>query len=351
MLQTLDARGEGKKSVFFMPGGCGPCRFGMYNCLQRMVLEQVGRSDVTVLSPNQDNNFYREFARSLKGVSSTVLLKDFWKAAVGIDLLHKSLLRVRPYATNTAAVETLYQEILAEWSKQIEKRRSVKELTVFMEKAAQQLADVPSNRAQNRPRIGVVGEIYVRSHPFTNNDLIRRLEALGAVCELSSFSEWVYYVNVTNMFNARLRGEWGGRLGTWVQNTVQIAIEKRLAEPLEKRFGRLTEGPIAHVIDLARPYIDPAFEGEAVLSVGKMVEMYQHGVGGVVNVMPFSCMPSTVVGTQTPRLSAECGGMPILNLSFDGQEDAALTTRLEAFVEQVRQHGSESKSRKVEDRV
>ena len=27
--------------------------------------------------------------------------------------------------------------------------------------------------------------------------------------------------------------------------------------------------------------------------------------------------------------------MPILNLSFDGQEDATLTTRLEAFVEQV----------------
>jgi hypothetical protein len=35
------------------------------------------------------------------------------------------------------------------------------------------------------------------------------------------------------------------------------------------------------------------------------------------------------------RLSADCGGMPILNLSFDGQEDATLTTRLEAFIEQV----------------
>ncbi|KKK61414.1 hypothetical protein LCGC14_3014590, partial [marine sediment metagenome] len=35
------------------------------------------------------------------------------------------------------------------------------------------------------------------------------------------------------------------------------------------------------------------------------------------------------------RISAECGDMPILNLSFDGQEDATLTTRLEAFVEQV----------------
>jgi hypothetical protein len=46
-------------------------------------------------------------------------------------------------------------------------------------------------------------------------------------------------------------------------------------------------------------------------------------------------MPSTIVSTQTRRLSADCEEMPILNLSFDGQEDATMTTRLEAFVEQV----------------
>ena len=56
-----------------------------------------------------------------------------------------------------------------------------------------------------------------------------------------------------------------------------------------------------------------------------------------MNVMPFGCMPSTIVSTQTRRLSADCDDMPILNLSFDGQEDPTLETRLEAFVEQVRQ--------------
>jgi hypothetical protein len=48
-------------------------------------------------------------------------------------------------------------------------------------------------------------------------------------------------------------------------------------------------------------------------------------------------MPSTIVSSLSMRVSAECGDMPILNLSFDGQEDATLTTRLEAFVEQIRQ--------------
>jgi predicted CoA-substrate-specific enzyme activase len=351
MLQTLDKQDGTSKPAFFMPGGCGPCRFGMYNCLQRMVLEQVGRTDITVLSPNQDNNFYGEFAKSLKGVSATALLKDFWKAAVGCDLLFKALLRVRPFAAEPQAAETLYQELLGGFCTQIEQRKSIKELMAYMEEAARKLAKLPSDRAQNRPRIGVVGEIYVRSHPFTNNDIIRRLEALGAACELASFSEWVYYVNATNIVNARRRGQWRVAIGTWVTDVVQHAIEKRLARPLERHFGALAEPPIAQTIDAARPYIDPAFEGEAVLSVGKMVEMQHHGFGGVVNVMPFSCMPSTVVSTQTHRVSAECGGMPILNLSFDGQEDPALTTRLEAFVEQVRQRATAAGVEKAEHNI
>ena len=85
------------------------------------------------------------------------------------------------------------------------------------------------------------------------------------------------------------------------------------------------------------PYLHDSFEGEAILSVGKMIEYHHQGVGGIVNVMPFGCMPSTIVSTQTMRISAQCDDMPILNLSFDGQDDPALTTRLEAFVEQVRQ--------------
>ena len=104
---------------------------------------------------------------------------------------------------------------------------------------------------------------------------------------------------------------------------------------MERRFGRLAENDIEHTIALAKSYMDESFEGEAILSIGKTVEYHHEGFGGVVNVMPFTCMPSTIVSSQTMRISADCANMPILNLSFDGQEDVTLTTRLEAFVEQV----------------
>jgi predicted nucleotide-binding protein (sugar kinase/HSP70/actin superfamily) len=183
----------------------------------------------------------------------------------------------------------------------------------------------------------VVGEIYVRSHPFANLNIIERLEELGAACDLASLAEWIYYTNVVRKRMAKRGKKYTNLITNQAQDFIQRRIEKQIAKPLEEKFGTLAEGASEHVLELASPYIHDSFEGEAVLSVGKMVEYHQQGFGGVVNVMPFTCMPSTIVSTQTRRISADCDDMPILNISFDGQEDPALETKLEAFVEQVRQ--------------
>jgi predicted nucleotide-binding protein (sugar kinase/HSP70/actin superfamily) len=184
--------------------------------------------------------------------------------------------------------------------------------------------------------VGIVGEIYVRSHPFANMNVIDRLEELGAACDLASLAEWIYYTNFTRGRKATRRRQLRNFFTNAIQDRLQHRIEKALAEPLERRFGSLAEPPIEHVIKLAEPYLHHSFEGEAVLSVGKIIEYHHNGFGGVLNVMPFTCMPSTIVSSQTMRISADCQGMPILNVSFDGQEDSTLTTRLEAFVEQIR---------------
>jgi predicted nucleotide-binding protein (sugar kinase/HSP70/actin superfamily) len=136
---------------------------------------------------------------------------------------------------------------------------------------------------------------------------------------------------------AKRRNELKHWLTNMTQHAFQRRMERTIAKPLEEKFGPLAEGAIEHVLKMALPYLHDSFEGEAVLSVGKIMEYHHQGFGGVINVMPFTCMPSTIVSTQTMRISKDCGNMPILNISFDGQEDPTLTTRLEAFVEQIRQ--------------
>ena len=44
-----------------------------------------------------------------------------------------------------------------------------------------------------------------------------------------------------------------------------------------------------------KPYIDDSYKGDPVLSMGKVIEYVEEGFDGIVNVIPFHCMPGTVV--------------------------------------------------------
>ncbi|HEY5504522.1 MAG TPA: acyl-CoA dehydratase activase-related protein, partial [Sedimentisphaerales bacterium] len=340
MLNVLSRDGvKPENAAFFMPGASGPCRFGLYHCMGRLILKQAGVDEANIVSPNQDSNFYSQLVSDFDGTGLGTFMKDIWTAVVGIDLLHKLVLRVRPYAIEPKQAQEVYEKCLRQWVEAVERRtddrgQKTDKVRLF-EQFAEEFAKVKLDKSARNPRIGIVGEIYVRNHPFANLNIIRRLEELGAACDLAPLAEWVYYTNFTRSKMAKRRGQIKNLFSNTIQNFFQHRIERALAQPMEKKFGKLAEHPIRHVIDLAKPYIDESFEGEAILSIGKIVEYHQDGLGGVVNVMPFTCMPSTIVNTQTRRLSADCNEMPILNLSFDGQEDPTLTTRLEAFVEQV----------------
>jgi predicted nucleotide-binding protein (sugar kinase/HSP70/actin superfamily) len=309
----------------------------MYNCMQKLILKYAGASNVPVIAPNQSNSFYKEFLANVESSSKSSFMKDMWAALMGVELLHKVVLRVRPFAKDRDEAQKIYDKSVKGWIELIETRPDMKQMSDFMQSAAFAFSCIEVDRDVERPRIGIVGEIYVRNHPFANRSIIQRLESLGAACDLASVAEWVYYTNFIRGKRAGRRLDLSDWLSNATQNYFQRKVEKTLAAPLESKFGRLAEEPVERTLEAATPYMHHSFLGEAILSVGKMVEYHHHGMGGVVNVMPFSCMPSTIVSTQTMRISAQCDDMPVLNLSFDGQDDPAMTTRLEAFVDQVRQ--------------
>jgi predicted CoA-substrate-specific enzyme activase len=321
------------KSAFFMPSTSGPCRLGLYNCLQRLVLKHAGLDGVMIVSPNQDTTFYEELAGAADRKRSRFML-DAWIVMVGIDLLGKLLLKVRPYAKDKDTAQQIYNECLKIWVEAAENRISFGQKKRLMTDIAKRFSVIEIDFTVHKPRIGIVGEIYVRSHPFANNNIIKQLEGLGAACSLAPLAEWVYYTNFTRLAAAKRSKEIKNYLVNFMTNFLQRRIEKALALPLEKRFGKLAERRTTELLNYSRPYIHNSFEGEAILSIAKTVEFFHEGCAGVVNVMPFSCMPSTIVSSITPLLSKDCNNMPILNLSFDGSEDATFETRLEAFFEQ-----------------
>ena len=333
MLKKIQKHADDPDSLaFFMPSGSGPCRFGQYNCLQNLILKQAGMPNtIPIVAPNQDNSFYESFKRFRKDPTRLA-----FNGIAMTDILLKVLLKLRPYEVQAGAADAAYERCIGRMVDAIESGPPEDQLADVMATCAADFASIEVDKSEPRPLITVVGEIYVRSHTFANDNIVRKIEALGGEVHLASFLEWLYYTNHTRTLMSRRQGHFLLGLKQMLKGKIQHQIERRLAKPVEKLFGPLTEGSLTDVLDIAGPYIHESFEGEAVLSLGKMAEMAHQGAAGAVNVMPFTCMPSTIVSAISQQLGLDAHGMPIINISYDGQQDPTLPTRLEAFMHQAR---------------
>ena len=316
-------------TAFFMPSGNGPCRFGQYNRYHRLILDELGFLDVPIYAPDQDASFYSDL-----GAVGGNLTRLAWWGIVSADLLEKRLREVRPYEKNPGESEKVYWECLHKVCDAIRQKRLPLEEMAYAKEAFRR---IPAYVAGGRPVIGVVGEIYVRSNRFSNMDLIKKLEALGAEVRMPGISEWIYYTNFVAKRRNWERGNYKDLAKTIVYDVFQKKDDKKLEGILNGDMRSGHEPSIKELVNFAEPYIHDSFEGEAVLSVGKTVDLINKGAHGIVNAMPFTCMPGTVVNAVLKRVREEHGNIPYLNMVYEGLEDTNSRTRMEAFVHQARE--------------
>jgi predicted nucleotide-binding protein (sugar kinase/HSP70/actin superfamily) len=117
---------------------------------------------------------------------------------------------------------------------------------------------------------------------------------------------------------------------------------ERSAEPLRKEFDGSIESfqrelPTQSILDKGHQYLTPAVEGEAILSMGRVVEYAEHGFDGIVNILPFGCMPGTIVSLLLHQFRRDYG-LPVLNVVVEGTKDPGEGIRFEAFIQQAREH-------------
>ncbi|MEJ2182636.1 MAG: acyl-CoA dehydratase activase [Nitrospirota bacterium] len=316
-----------EKSAFFMPSGDGPCRFGQYNVSHQKVLEKIGLPEVPVFAPNQDIGLYRDLGSVAKEFPLTA-----WKGIVAFELLQKCVHETRPYETEPGACDALY-----------ERYRDKLYLTLRDDDAGMEDVLAGMKRAfeavprggEPRPLIGVVGEVYVRCNGFANEYLVRKLEALGGEVWLAPFEEWMYYVNMMSMRKGLRAREFSDTLNTLTKRYFQKKIERRYARYFEGFLHTLHEPATGEIFKQAAPYVPDSFEGETVLSVGKTVDLIRRGAAGVVNTMPFGCMPGTIVSGLMRAVSRDFD-VPIISIPYDGTESSTTQIQLEAFMDQAR---------------
>jgi predicted CoA-substrate-specific enzyme activase len=330
MLKTANMKEfEPGSSAFFMPSGGGPCRFGQYHRMHRLVLDEHGFDNVPIYAPNQDEKLYKEL-----DIVGGRFSRLGWRSIVSTDMLVKMLHGIRPYETVPGQADEVYREMLLAVSKAIESGRNG--IFDVLEHAVKRFVSIPVDRNE-KPVVGIVGEIYIRSNRFSNDDLVRKVEQFGGEAWLAPIAEWINYVNYMGKKRSARKKSLSNLLSLVLTDHIQRKDEHRMEEVFADYLKYGQEPQIKQVIHQARPYIHESFEGEAILSVGKSIDFIHKGASGIINAMPFTCMPGTI-SSAIMKLLQKKYGVPVLNLAYDGQGLTNTTTRLEAFMHQVKEH-------------
>ncbi|MBU1782734.1 CoA activase [bacterium] len=317
------------KIAFFMPSGNGPCRFGQYYSLQKLVLEELNLSHVPIITLNQDSNFVKEL-----GSLGSKFSKVSWQGIVSIDLLDQLLRETRPYEVEKGTTDKVYQECL---QKIFNTLVHSGDICQTMKDIREAFSQIPT-KYQEKPVIGIVGEAFVRETPFSNNYIVQQIEKLGGEVWLAPLSEWFYYLNFTRKRRELHKKDFHSYFVSLKNNLFQRFTDHQIKKNLKGFIRNYDHSRIEEIVELGSPYIHPSFEGEAILSIGKSRDFFYKGLSGIINVMPFTCMPSTIVNSIYKKFREDHDNIPSLSLAYDGQEETNTLVRLEAFLYQAKQY-------------
>ena len=314
-----------ERSGFFMAQGSGPCRFGQYYRLHRMILDDLGHADVPIYAPNQGPSLFDDL-----GPMGMKFLIAVWDGICAVDALEARTRMIRPYEKEPGTANLIYQRALDEVCRLVELGKS----TIPFLRMIRNELDAIAVCDQIKPRIGIVGEIYVRSQPFSNNFVVDKLEELGCEVALPSIGEWFLYLNFTRVRNCRWFRQYRRVIFTKLFDKYMKYRQKKIF----KIIGLKPESSITQIINYAKPFVHSTLEGEAVITIGKTIDFAQEHLSGVINVMPFTCMPGNTVTTIFKGVREKFPDFPIFNLSVDGLDHAVDAMRLETFVAQARNY-------------
>jgi len=320
-----------ENTSFFMGTASGPCRFGQYCQDHGMILKRLGHEGVPIVTSSSSDSY-----SSVEGFSSFNRQKALYQGISLVDNLYRARFRVRPYERVRGETDRVYGEQLEKVCARAEKGLS---LGRAAQDAARAFGAIAVDDSVRRPRVAVFGEIYIRNDPYANDNTLDRIEELGGEVVYSPIAEWMEFVNLSFIEKSKRLGRQGGVMTGKIKAGVMAMMKRPVEKPFEKLLADTPHAGAEAILRAAEPYMPENIGGEAILCIGAPLALMGHGgIQGAVNVLPFGCLPGTVVTAVSRRIRRDRPDLPWLNLAFDGQEDTDNTSRLEAFMFQVKRY-------------
>ncbi len=298
ILGNLIEMAEAGANTLLYIDGAELCRMSCYTQLWRDVLRDLGyKVEVVTTAIFEDGGvfalpkFLRQFApqATLAEILHAIRLG---LAKVNIlDDIERQVQRVRAREVDKGDVDKIWQEAI----RRVDDAMDLGKVKNVKQDVLKKIDRVRIDPTFAPVRIATTGEYYAVLEPFFNLDLERELGHLGAE------------VHRTLM------------MGNWAKGYLVL---EALGFPREPEIARA-----------AKPYLRWDIAGEGWETIGQTVIHAKKGFDGIVEMLPFTCIPEVTALNILPRVSRELN-IPVISFIFDEQLGrAGVMTRLEAFVD------------------
>lgn len=314
----------------------GQCRASNYVSLIAKGLRDAGYDRVKIYSVTTEGiNPAPEFT-----INEKELVKRIALGVIFADALARMYLSTLARETEPGRAVALHGKYLSEMELGIE-RADFSYLLALLRRAVSEFNHVPADR-RPVPRIGVVGEIFVKYNFFANQNIVEWLCVQGVEPVLPPLQSFFTqrFINESYDQRALFKKSITDRIKYWLLEIYATYYLDRIESIMENfRFYRKTPD-IRKMAELAEDVISLANQyGEGWLLTAEMAAMLHEGIKNIVCIQPFGCISNHITGKGMERkLKERFPAMNLLSIDMDaGASEVNIINRLHFLVAGAKQ--------------
>ncbi|NLI92915.1 MAG: 2-hydroxyacyl-CoA dehydratase [Peptococcaceae bacterium] len=296
MAALKSGRYDLSRTAVIMSQTGGGCRASNYIGFIRKALKDAGMDHIPVVSLNavgiEENPGF---------TLSTRMIKRCVMAIVYGDLLMRLTNAIRPYEKNPGETDRR----LAKWLKELRPTLAKMSIREYHQNIRRIIQDFDSMEVLDikKPKVGVVGEILVKFHPFANNYIVDILEKEGAEAVLPDLIDFFLYCLHNGVYSRKnlagtFKAEMISRYLIWRIENYRRVMKKELKK--SKRFQ--PPKSIFELADMAEEIMHLGHQtGEGWFLTAEMLELIESGATNVACLQPFACLPNHITGKGMVR--------------------------------------------------
>jgi predicted nucleotide-binding protein (sugar kinase/HSP70/actin superfamily) len=411
-LERLESEGLSRAEIvdnylYFFPGDCGPCRFGMYESEYRQALNNAGFPGFRVVT-------FKSSTVITEGASQPGLQFNcdmgmgLLNALILGDLFYDATYQIRPYEINPGDTDRAIQECLTlltqflrdrkhyevlertpQWfSKRLAPKTKLKntlnnlgkfrqhfwgdDYQKILAQCADRLDQVEVDRTRCIPIVKVVGEFYSHlAESYANYNMFAFLETEGAqVCVDSIAGHLLYWLYKAKLNQLRREGldvphpdpaKWQlrKRAANFVaskKKPLLFTFADRMYTRLYRRINERLGSPAHSLIDQkalaqeARPFYHPLTRGgEGHLEVAKSIYYTKQNLCHMVlSLKPFGCMPSTQSDGVMASVLSKHEDILFVSVETSGDGDINAISRVQMALADAKRRAQKEFERSLE---